>query len=134
VIGVSVAEAMQAALPNLGGRELWVAIDNRRGRIFLHRASRQGMAAPEPTALDALPPPEHRIAVAGDAAPEVASRLAAHDRDVMLTDLRLPPIRQVALVAAQRLRGERPPLPAQPLYVDPPEAKLPQGGLRPPPV
>jgi hypothetical protein len=52
----------------------------------------------------------------------------------MLTDLRLPPIRQVALVAAQRLRGERPPLPAQPLYVDPPEAKLPQGGLRPPPV
>jgi len=133
VIGVSVAEAMAAALPNLGGRELWVAIDNRRGRIFLHRASRQGMTVPEPTALDALPAPEHRIAVAGDAAPEVASRLAALDRDVMLTDLRLPPMRQVALVAAERLRGERAALPAQPLYVDPPEAKLPQGGLRPAP-
>ncbi len=134
VVGVSVAEAMAAALPNLGGRELWVAIDNRRGRIFLHRAGQAGgLFAPEPTALDALPRAERRIAVAGDAAPEVASRLAARETDVMLTDLRLPPIRQIALVGAERLRGERPALPAQPLYVDPPEARLPQGGLRPAP-
>ncbi len=134
VIGVSVAEAMAAALQHLGGRQLWVAIDNRRGRVFLHRGEGAGMIHPEPTALEALPWPGGRVAVAGDAAAEVASRLAARACDVMLTDVRLPPIRQVAQVAAERLRGERAPLPAQPLYVDPPEAKLPAGGLRPAPA
>jgi tRNA threonylcarbamoyladenosine biosynthesis protein TsaB len=37
-------------------------------------------------------------------------------------------------VAGQRLAGTRPSLVAQPLYVDPPEARLPAGGLRPPPA
>lgn len=134
VVGVSVAEAMAAALPSLGGRQLWVAIDNRRGRVFLHRADGAGMTHPEPTALDDMPWPAQRLAIAGDAAPEVASRLAARNCDVMLTDVRLPPIRQVALVAAERLAGDRPYLPARPLYVDPPEAKLPAGGLRPAPL
>ena len=130
VIGVTVAEAMAAALPALGGRELWVVIDSRRGRVFLHR----GQGAPEPTDLTALPRATARIAVAGDAAPGVAARLASREEDVMLTDVRYPPIRQVAQVAAARLRGELAPLAAQPLYVDPPEAKLPAGGLRPPPA
>jgi hypothetical protein len=52
----------------------------------------------------------------------------------MLTDARLPLARHVAVVAERRIRGELRPLAAQPLYVDPPEAKLPAGGLRPPPV
>ncbi|MCW3474634.1 tRNA (adenosine(37)-N6)-threonylcarbamoyltransferase complex dimerization subunit type 1 TsaB [Limobrevibacterium gyesilva] len=128
VVGVTVAEAMAAALPTLGGRTLWVAIDSRRGRVFLHR---NGELAP--VALEALPPAGGPVAVAGDVAIEVAARLAARDDDVMLTDIRLPPIRQVAVVGARRLRGELPPLPAQPIYVDAPEAKLPAGGLRPPP-
>jgi tRNA threonylcarbamoyladenosine biosynthesis protein TsaB len=129
VVGVTVAEAMAAALPALGGRALWVAIDSRRNRIFLHRDG-----AIESVALDTLPPANGRVAVAGDAALEVAARLAARGDDIMLTDVRLPPIRQVAEVAALRLAGALPPLPAQPLYVDPPEARLPQGGLRPPPA
>ncbi len=129
VVGVGVAEAMAAALPNLGGRELWVAIDSRRGRVFLHRAGGEAEAMD----LADLPRVTGRVAVAGDAAIAVACRLAAMDVDVMLTDVRLPPIRQVALVGEQRLRGERPPRAAQPLYVDPPEAKLPAGGLRPAP-
>jgi tRNA threonylcarbamoyl adenosine modification protein YeaZ len=129
VVGVTVAEAMAEALPHLGGRHLWVAIDSRRGRIFLHRDG-----PPVPTVLSALPPAEGRVAVAGDAATEVASRLAARGDDVMLTDIRLPPIRQVALVGERRLRGEIAPLAAQPLYVDPPEARLPAGGLRAPPA
>ena len=134
VVGVGVAEAMAAALPNLGGRELWVAIDSRRGRVFLHRAgSALNIMVPEAMALDELPAPTARLAIAGDAAIEVAGRLAAMDADVMLTDVRLPPIRQVALVAASRLLGHIPPLAAQPLYVDPPEAKLPKSGFRPPP-
>jgi hypothetical protein len=51
----------------------------------------------------------------------------------MLTDAREPHARFVAAVGAQRLAGKIPPLVAQPLYIDPPEARLPEGGLRPPP-
>jgi tRNA threonylcarbamoyl adenosine modification protein YeaZ len=129
VVGVTVAEAMAEALPALGGRALWVAIDSRRGRVFLDRGE-----GPEPTEVTALPAPASRLAIAGDAAPDIAARLAAVGCDVMLTDVRFPPIRQVALVAARRLAGELPPCEAQPLYVDPPEARPPRGGLRPGPV
>jgi tRNA threonylcarbamoyladenosine biosynthesis protein TsaB len=86
------------------------------------------------TPLDALPMPAGRVALAGDAAVALASRLAARDADVMLTDARLPVARHIAVVAERRLRGELRPLPPQPLYVDPPEARLPAGGLRPPPT
>ena len=131
VIGVTVAEALAEALPRLGHRVLWVAISSRRGRVFLQRDG--GFAG---FALDALPVPDGRvaIAVAGDAAIPVAAFLAARGRDVMLTDARQPQARQVALVAARRLAGDLPGLAAQPLYVDPPEAKLPAGGLRPAPA
>jgi hypothetical protein len=72
--------------------------------------------------------------LAGDAAPAVAAWLAARDIDVMLTDARMPIARHIAVVAERRLAGALPPLTAQPLYVDPPEARLPAGGLRPPPT
>ena len=128
VLGVTVAEALAAALPAPDGWTLWVAIDSRRGRVFLDRAgSLLSMA------LDALPPAGGRVAVAGDAAIEVAARLAARGDMVMLTDARLPLARHVAAVGKRRLRGKIPPLPALPLYIDPPEARLPEGGLRPPP-
>ena len=72
--------------------------------------------------------------MAGDAAAPVAARLAARDVDVMLTDARLPIARHIAMVGrCAALGGALRPLPAQPLYVDPPAAKLPSGGLRPPP-
>ena len=67
------------------------------------------------------------MAVAGGAAADVASRLAARGANVMLTDARLPVGRYIAQVAAQRFAGQIRPLPAEPLYVDPPEAKLPGG-------
>ena len=128
VIGVSVGEALADSLPHLGERQLWIAIDSRRSRIFLER---DGQISAE--LLDALPVPLGKIALAGDAAALVAARLAARDFDVMLTDARLPSARHVALVATRRFRGDLRPLPAQPLYIDPPEAKLPAGGLRPRP-
>jgi hypothetical protein len=37
------------------------------------------------------------------------------------------------MAAVRRLAGELAPLAPQPLYVDPPEARLPAGGLRPGP-
>jgi tRNA threonylcarbamoyladenosine biosynthesis protein TsaB len=128
VIGVTVGESRAHSLPPLGDRRRWGAGASRRGRVFLERGATVVAAA-----LDALPAPVGKVAVAGDAAPAVAARLAARDVDVTLTDARLPIARHVAVVAEQRFRGEVRPLAALPLYVDPPEATLPAGGLRPPP-
>lgn len=129
LVGVTVGEALADSLPRLGTRALWSAIDNRRGRVFLERAG-----AVTACALDDLPLPDGPVAIAGDAAPVVAAWLAARGADVMLTDARLPAVRHIAEVATRRLGGAIPPRPAQPLYVEPPEARLPAGGLRPPPV
>ncbi len=129
LIGVTVGEALAARFPRLGGRTLWVAIDSRRNRVFLDMGGQVTAVA-----LDRLPPASGRMALAGDAAGEVASRLAARGDDVMLTDARQPLARHVAVVAALRLAGTLPPREAQPLYIDSPEASLPAGGLRPSPV
>jgi tRNA threonylcarbamoyladenosine biosynthesis protein TsaB len=127
-VGVTVAEALLAALPPLPGWERWVAIDSRRGRIFLHRGGTISSLG-----LDETPAPRAPVAVAGDAAIAVAARLAARGARVMLTEVREPQARFVAMVGERRLTGKIPSLPAQPLYIDPPEARLPAGGLRPPP-
>ncbi len=126
---VTVGEALAASLPHLGGRAFWSAVDSRRGRVFLERDG--AIAAYR---LDDLPAAPHRTAVAGDAAIEVAARLAALGADVMLTDARLPQARYVAEAAMARWEGRLAPLAVQPVYVDPPEARLPAGGLRPPPI
>ncbi len=139
VIGVTVAEALAweveafegAALEGgaLAGRVLWTAIDNRRGRVFLdvggHLRAFQ---------LDDLPDPGGKVAVAGDAAIAVAAWLAERRHDVRLTAARLPCAVAVAAMGLRRLQGALPPRDAMPIYVDAPEAKLPAGGLRPPPV
>ena len=128
VIGVTVAEALMAGLPP--GREVWVAIDSRRDRVFLLRGADRAAYA-----LDALPTATGRIAIAGDAAIAVAARLAARaTASVMLTDARLPEPAMVAAVAARRLAGELPMIQVEPMYIDAPEAKLPAGGLRPAPL
>ncbi|WP_428530923.1 tRNA (adenosine(37)-N6)-threonylcarbamoyltransferase complex dimerization subunit type 1 TsaB [Rhodopila sp.] len=126
LIGVTVGEVLADSLPHLGGRALWCATISRRGRIFLE-------VGDEVTSLTLTELPNHAgpIAVAGGAAAEVASRLAARGCDVMLTDARLPTGRHIAQVAERRHRGAIRPLPAEPLYVDPVEAKLP--GATPPP-
>ena len=129
LVGVSVGEALAEALPPLAGRTLWSAIDSRRGRVFLERDG--DIAA---FLLDSLPEPSGPIALAGDAAIEVAARLAARGCDVLLTDARLPAPLAIARAACRRAQGDLPERSAQPLYVDPPEVRLPPGGLRPPPV
>lgn len=129
IVGLTVGEALADLLPRLGERQLWTAIDSRRGRVFLERdGTVVGFA------LQELPMPQGKVAVAGDAAIAVAARLAARDVDVSLTDARLPLARHVAVVGERRFKGTLAPLPALPLYVDPPEARLPAGGLRPRPV
>ena len=129
VVGVTVAEALAEASPDLDGRTLWVASQARPGRIFLERDG-----ALQAVALADLPTPRERVAVAGDATVAVVGILAARDVNVMLTSARLPAMLDVAAIGVRRAAGELAPLAAVPIYVDAPEAKLPAGGLRPAPV
>lgn len=124
VVGVTVGEALQAALPLLGRRALWTAVHSRPGRIFVETADRV-LSLP----LAGLPVPDGPVAIAGTASAEAASRLAAGGANVMLTDACYPAGAAIAGVAIRRLRGELPPRPAEPLYVDAPEARP-----APPPV
>jgi tRNA threonylcarbamoyladenosine biosynthesis protein TsaB len=126
VVAVTVGEALADSLPQIGARLLWCAIPSRRGRIFLEIGAEILSLA----VID-LPDPPGPVAVAGPAAPDIASRLAARGVNVMLTDARLPTGRHIAQVAEQRFLGTIRPLPLEPIYVDPPEAKLP-GGRTPP--
>jgi tRNA threonylcarbamoyladenosine biosynthesis protein TsaB len=126
VIGVTIGEALADSLPQLGGRQLWCATTSRRGRIFLEIGETVLSLA-----VTDLPTPNRPVAIAGGAAADIASRLAARGVNVMLTDARLPTGRHIAEVAERRLRGAIRPLPAEPLYVDPPEAKAPM--RKPPP-
>ncbi|HEY0182733.1 MAG TPA: tRNA (adenosine(37)-N6)-threonylcarbamoyltransferase complex dimerization subunit type 1 TsaB [Rhodopila sp.] len=118
VVGVTVGEALADSLPQLGGRTLWCTITSRRGRIFLETGG-----TVRSLAVTELPDPPGPVAIAGDAAPDIASRLAARGANVMLTDARLPVGRHIAHVAERRFLGAIRALPAEPLYVDPPEAK-----------
>ena len=118
VVGVTVGEALAQSLPNIGRRALWCAIPSRRGRIFLDRGGQILSVA-----IADVPAPDKPVAVAGPAAVEIATRLAAKGADVMLTDAVLPTGLPIAEVARNRLQGRLPPMTAEPLYVDPPEAK-----------
>ncbi len=129
VIGVTVPEALVAARPAPLGRQLWVAIDNRRGRVFLDRGGDMRVFA-----LDELPMPCGPLALAGDAASAVAARLAARGADVLTAPQCLLEPRGIARAARDRRTGVLPARPTQPLYVDPPAVRPPVGGLRPAPT
>lgn len=128
VVGVTSIEAMADAAPD--GITLWVAVDTRRGRVFLSR----GAGGPiEVTTTEALPTPDGPVVVAGDAAAAVVDALAARGGDARLAGIAAIDAIHVARVGARRLTGEILPMPAQPLYVEPPEARL-QPALRPLPA
>ncbi|GAA0595065.1 hypothetical protein GCM10009416_36700 [Craurococcus roseus] len=136
VIGVTTGEALFAAIPpdERAGRAVWAAVDARRGRVVLERfPARNGggggpsAAPPELFDLDELPPAEGgRVSVAGDAAEAVAGRLAARGGvDALLSAVRRPDAAEAAFVAELRLAGRLPPLPARPLYAEPPAVRRP---------
>ena len=114
-VGVTVGEALAA--PDCGRRQ-WVAVDTRRGRVFLERG---GSVATVP--LDALPDPSGPVSLAGDAAIAVASRLAVRGAAVLLLPARTPTPAGVAAAARRRVSAGPDLRPVQPLYVDPPEAR-----------
>ncbi len=130
VIGVSTGEALAEGIPahQRAGHEVWAATDNRRGQVVLERFAPGGLLSLGPHLILAeadLPRPTAYVVVAGDAAPQVAARLAARGFRVVLSDARLPEAAAVARAAAQRLAGQRAPLAAEPLYLEPPAVRLP---------
>jgi tRNA threonylcarbamoyladenosine biosynthesis protein TsaB len=129
VIGVTVGEALEAARSPDSDRRPWIAIDNRRGRVFLEIAGK--IVAVE---LDSLPLPDQPIEVLGDAAPQVVARLAGAGVDAVIGEARWPVPLGIARAALARLKGALPPRPVQPVYVEPPAVKPPSSGLRPEPV
>ena len=112
--GVTVGEALfDPGEP----RAQWAAIDTRRGRVFLECGGEVW-----PVALDDLPAPSGPLVVGGDAAAAVADRLRARGFDVALGPV-LPMPAGIAMAALRRAAAGLPTRPAQPLYVDPPEAR-----------
>nr|WP_269142526.1 hypothetical protein [Acetobacter garciniae] len=108
------------------GLDGWLVITAaRRGRVFVE--DRFGVRA----VAEAQVPPAllaGRWLVAGEA------RGALPLPGAVFSDLTHPTAEQIAHAALQRLAGTLPTREALPLYVDPPEAKLPAEGLRATPV
>lgn len=128
LIGVTTGEALAAALPDglVAGRAVWVAIDNRRGRVVLEcfAPGAAGPAAPVVAALDALPESGAPVLLLGDAADAVAMILRARG-DVVEALPGLPQAAWVAAVAARRLAELLPPRGGEPLYAEPPAVSAP---------
>ncbi len=106
--GVSTGEALAAQEPPPPGWAVWVAIDNKRGRIFLELPGEAPLACDE----SALPLPPGPVLLLGDAAPRAAARLLARGARAMLGAARAADALGVALAPARR--------DASPLYIDPP--------------
>ena len=129
VVGVSVGEALAAAITARRDRPLWVVIETRRaGTVFLERNGEAVSLAP-----DMIPLPAGPIVLTGDAAAKIAPRLAARGADVELAEVAVPDacaVGRAALASGSdgwRARN------AVPLYVDPPAAMVP-APVRPPPA
>ena len=133
VIGVTVAEALavEAQEDDAAALPLWCALDARHGRLFLHRGG-----APEAWEVATLaepPEPAAPIALTGDAAQALGEVLQDAGLAALVTSARSCHARDVAVAGLWRAQGRLAPLAAAPLYIDPPRALAPKGGLRPPP-
>lgn len=119
IYGVTSVAAIAAAWVPVADTELWVAIDTRRGRVFLGRSGTITAVA-----LDALPYPDGTIMLAGDGAAAVMDRIGGQATGIGHIEAF-----RVAVAAAIPDNRVNP----QPLYVEPPEAR-PSTSLRPAPV
>lgn len=123
LVGATVGEALAPALrAAAGGDRFWCVSQARRGRVFIERPD--GVAV-QAAFLDALPLPGRPVLLGGDASDAVADVLG---RAAVRSGLLAPTAAAVAAAALARRDHALPPLPAQPLYVDPPEARLPGTG------
>lgn len=126
--GVSVWETYQEILQGLE-RPLWIIVRARKDRVFLLR----GENKIEAFADDALPVPQEPIILAGEDAALLTPHFISKGADVTPASPRRPDSACIGLVAYKHKINGDTPASATPLYVDPPEAKLPANGLRPKP-
>jgi tRNA threonylcarbamoyladenosine biosynthesis protein TsaB len=112
VVPVTTGEALTA----MSDAPAWAVTENRRGELFLERAD----APPCVVAESALPRPEALTWIMGDGAPRAVGRMRARGWPVGLGDVRRIEAAALARVALGRMRGERPALGLEPLYVEPP--------------
>ena len=132
VIAVTIAEALrEAAETTEVTLPVWCALDARQGRLFLHQGG--DPAAWSVAQLSDPPVPSESILLTGDAATALGAVLADAGVKAEVSSAAESHARNVAAAAMKRLAGQLPPLVAVPLYIDPPRALLPRGGLRPPP-
>ncbi len=125
VVGVTVGEALAPALrTQAGDAAVWCASQARRGRVFIERPDLDD-APIHAAMLDALPPCDGPVLVAGDAEAALVDALLQRGDQVRRAGIAAPSVREIASAASRRLSGALPSRPAQPLYVDAPEARLP---------
>ncbi|MCU0984393.1 MAG: tRNA (adenosine(37)-N6)-threonylcarbamoyltransferase complex dimerization subunit type 1 TsaB [Acetobacteraceae bacterium] len=123
LLAVTTAEALAA--PRIGAAPVAVIIDSRRGHRFV-QLFRPGAGLPRADGTLAT------ADTAGLAAIIPAGAVTVGDAPEA-TIQALPRARDLAAIAAARQAGQMPPLAAQPLYLDPPAARL-ATGLRPSPA
>ncbi len=129
VVGVTRAEALAPQLDDaLATRPEhmagWLVVTPaRRGRVFVEdRHGARAVTVADWTA------PEGTWLVAGESRADLVFPSA------VMCPLTHPDVEQVASAALRRVQGALPARGALPVYVDPPEAKLPANGLRAAPV
>lgn len=134
-VGVTTLEAIAAALPPQPGA-LIVAIDAKRDDLYVQSFAGGAAWTPAGAAIAQLPDavalPPGPFALAGDGAARLYAALGAdaRARASLIADPTLPDAAIVARLAALRLASGAAIAPPRPLYLRPPDAKLPQDGGR----
>lgn len=138
-VGITTLEAIAAAVPPAPD-VLIVAIDAKRDDLYVQSFAQNlsGGAAwtPASTAVAQLPEavtlPTGSFLIAGDGAARLLEALPAEARSraTLLADHALPDAAIVARLAAARLASGDAIVSPRPLYLRPPDAKLPQDGGR----
>jgi tRNA threonylcarbamoyladenosine biosynthesis protein TsaB len=148
VIGMTTFAALARAVPRseLSGRTLVVAVNGKRRDVFSQTLDEDGKTLSEPATLDpatvpdSLPPGP--VLIAGDGGPALVHALEAcgeagegPEKRIRFSSAMAPPdAAHVAALAAQAVAGEGfslPDAPLRPLYIRPPDARLPDRGRRP---
>lgn len=135
-VGVTTLEVLAAAVPDdeRAGATVLACVESKRADIYVQLFSATLEPLSEPLACDAealaaLAQTHGRLVLVGDAAERALEMLAGHDA-VLSAAAPLPDAALIADIAAGRLQDTL--AMPQPLYLRPPDAKLPkaQGRLR----
>lgn len=134
-VGVTTLEAIAAALAPAPG-SLVVAIDAKREDLYVQQFAGGAVWRPASAPIAQLPAavalPAGPFAIAGDGAARLYAALdgEARARATLIADHALPDAAVVARLAAAHLVSGEAVVSPRPLYLRPPDAKLPQDGGR----